>query len=198
MKDEKELCHHGLWLDGNCETCSLEVDLTRLRSALQTAQEERYQFQTYWLNGDELLQAAQHQWDERITAEVVIADVINRLDKHTRALHFQRTTAANVADLVDAICETDSRHVQEKQAAEAKLQTAEQERDAAQNQCADHQRGENEALNQLSTLLSARDRLVEQMKTLAIRRRGRFDPSDRDAATIQGWADELASLGSQG
>jgi hypothetical protein len=47
------------------------------------------------------------------SSEAVVADVIDRLEKHTRALHFQRTTPDNVADLVDAICEHNSKQTAE-------------------------------------------------------------------------------------
>jgi len=51
----------------------------------------------------------------------VVAAVIDATDKHCRALHFKVTTPENIADLVEAICETDSRHVQQVQAAEAEI-----------------------------------------------------------------------------
>ena len=71
------------------------------------------------LNREDAAKVAQQE------ANLVIADVIDRLDKHTRALHFQRTTATNVADLVDAICEGDLRKSLEIQQLKTLVEVAE-------------------------------------------------------------------------
>jgi cyclopropane fatty-acyl-phospholipid synthase-like methyltransferase len=90
-------------------------------------------------------------------SEAVVADVIDRLEKHTRALHFQRTTPDNVADLVDAICEHDSQQT-------ADVSRLREERDS-HAETVRYLRGEltkaEAEVSRLRDELAARERIIE-------------------------------------
>ncbi len=61
--------------------------------------------------------------------KVLVDGVIDVLDEFNRGFHLASPTRENLLALTRAMQETDSRHVQEKQAAEARATTAERERD---------------------------------------------------------------------
>lgn len=95
------------------------------------------------------------------------------LDGHDETLAF--STQSDAAKAWELLRRIETAHISALLSERRAREAAEQERDRAEAQCAEHQRGENEALNALSTLSTQIRELVRQWREEA-------DESERVAA----------------